>query len=84
MIIGRLLVGCVVSGAVLAGEMPVLPLAEQCRVAYRHQNLPFLLERCPEEAWALARAQCEREADKVRPGFVEYCQQFYAGKAPRY
>ncbi len=59
-------------------------LVQQCRHAYRQENLPFVLQHCPEEAWALARAQCEREADTVAPRYAEFCQLFYTGTAPSY
>lgn len=57
---------------------------KQCRQAYRDQDLSFVLKHCPEEAWALARAQCEREPEKVKPAYVDFCNRFYTGAAPTY
>ncbi|HEX8979418.1 MAG TPA: hypothetical protein VF811_06880 [Parasulfuritortus sp.] len=59
-------------------------MARQCSLAYRRQDLHFVLAHCPEEAWALARAQCERQADSVAPAYVEFCSRFYDGTAPSY
>ncbi|MDD4881186.1 MAG: hypothetical protein PHX10_06365 [Gallionellaceae bacterium] len=58
--------------------------ARQCHLAYRQENLPYILEHCPEEAWALARAQCERNSDSVSSRYAEFCHRFYTGTAPTY
>ncbi|OIO78457.1 MAG: hypothetical protein AUJ86_05470 [Hydrogenophilaceae bacterium CG1_02_62_390] len=59
-------------------------LAQQCRQAYRQENQMFVLDNCPEAAWALARAQCERQANSIAPRYVEFCRRFYTGTAPIY
>jgi hypothetical protein len=59
-------------------------LSSQCQLAYRQEDLPFVLTHCPEQAWSLARAHCEREADTVAAHYVEFCHQFYTGAAPTY
>lgn len=58
--------------------------AELCRKAYSREDLPYVLEHCPEEAWALARAQCERSEDTVIPRYAEFCRLFHSGRAPSY
>ena len=57
---------------------------EHCQRAFRRENLDYLLKYCAEEAWATARAQCERNADTVSPRYVDYCNIFYSGTAPTY
>lgn len=57
---------------------------EHCQRAFRRENLNYLLKYCAEEAWATARAQCERNVDTVSPRYVEYCNVFYSGTAPTY
>lgn len=58
--------------------------ARLCGRAYRAEDQAYLLANCPEEAWALARAQCERSADTVSPRYAEFCQLFHSGRAPSY
>ena len=48
----------------------------QCRRAYDRQNLEFLLSHCREEAWSLARAQCERNLDSISPRYAAFCRAF--------
>jgi hypothetical protein len=48
----------------------------QCGMAYRQQNLEFLLRHCREEAWSLARAQCERNLDSISPRYAAFCRAF--------
>ncbi len=57
-------------------------LARQCQRAYSQEDLGFVLKHCRFEAWSLARAQCERNADTVSPRYVEFCNLFYTGRAP--
>ncbi len=57
-------------------------LARQCRVAYRQIDQGFLLRHCPEDAWTLGRAECERPPDDVSPEFKDYCWYFQNGQAP--
>jgi hypothetical protein len=80
--------GLQVVQALADGAVPVPvqggQMARQCSTAYRQEDLFFLLKNCPEEAWALARAQCEQEPGKVKPRFAEFCKLFYTGKAPSY
>lgn len=56
----------------------------QCQQAFRRENLDFVLRYCPEEAWSLARAQCERQADTVTSRYAEFCRLFHTGTAPTY
>lgn len=79
-----MLLGLLPVPATPAASVGNATLVQQCRHAYRQENLPFVLQHCPEEAWALARAQCEREADTVAPRYAEFCQLFYTGTAPNY
>jgi hypothetical protein len=48
----------------------------QCNRAYVQQNLEFLLRHCEYQAWALARAQCERNLDSISPRYAAYCKAF--------
>jgi len=57
---------------------------EHCQRAFRRQDLDYLLQYCPEQAWSTARAQCERTAASVSPGFTDFCHKFYTGTAPTY
>ncbi len=59
-------------------------MAQQCQQAFNQENLPFVLKHCPEEAWSLARAQCERSMDTVSPHYADFCHLFYTGNAPSY
>ena len=89
-VFGTVLMACCSPVMALAGEAaPSPPAADearsrQCQQAYGQGNLPYILEHCPEEAWALARAQCERAADTVSPRYADFCHLFYTGKAPTY
>jgi hypothetical protein len=53
-----------------------------CEKAYRQENLDFVSNYCPGEAWSLARAQCERSPETVSSRYVRFCNLFYTGKAP--
>jgi len=57
-------------------------LAEACSAAYRHEDLAFVYRHCPFEAWALARAQCERGDETVAPRYAAFCRDFKNGRAP--
>jgi hypothetical protein len=57
---------------------------QHCQRAFRRENLNYVLRYCPEEAWSLARAQCERNSDSVSSRYAEFCHQFYSGQAPIY
>ena len=59
-------------------------LARQCNQAYRHEDLAFVYQHCPYEAWALARAQCERGDESVAERYKVFCKAFKAGRAPAY
>ncbi len=48
----------------------------QCQSAYGHEEIGFVLRHCPFEAWALARAQCERNLDTISPRYYELCLRF--------
>lgn len=48
----------------------------QCGRAYSQQNLEFLLRHCRDEAWSLARAQCERNLDTISPRYAAFCRAF--------
>ena len=48
----------------------------QCGRAYSGQNLEFLLRHCRDEAWSLARAQCERSLDTITPRYAKFCRAF--------
>lgn len=48
----------------------------QCQVAFRHEEIDFVLRHCPNEAWSLARAQCERNLDTISPRYYELCRRF--------
>jgi hypothetical protein len=50
--------------------------ARQCGRAYSGQNLEFLLRHCRDEAWSLARAQCERNLDAISPRYAAFCRAF--------
>jgi hypothetical protein len=54
----------------------------QCQKAFRQENLDFVLDHCPGEAWALARAQCERRPETVSNRYEKLCDRFYKGMAP--
>ena len=56
--------------------------ARQCSRAYSRENLDFVLKYCREEAWSLARAQCERAEDTVSPRYADFCYRFHHGMAP--
>jgi len=59
-------------------------LARQCSEAYHKEDLTFVYQNCPEEAWALARAQCERGDETVSERFKAFCHLFKTGQAPIY
>ncbi|MDR3393700.1 MAG: hypothetical protein P4L70_01730 [Parasulfuritortus sp.] len=59
-------------------------LARQCQEAYHRQDLGFVLQNCPEEAWALARAQCERSDETISERYAAFCRAFKSGQAPIY
>lgn len=54
----------------------------QCQQAFRQENLDFVLDYCPGEAWSLARAQCERRPETVSRRYERFCDRFYKGMAP--
>jgi hypothetical protein len=56
--------------------------ARQCSRAYSHEDLDFVLKYCREEAWSLARAQCERASDTVSERYADFCYRFHHGMAP--
>jgi hypothetical protein len=51
-------------------------LDRYCQKAYRLEDVAFILRHCPNEAWSLARAQCERNLDSISPRFYELCIHF--------
>jgi hypothetical protein len=59
-------------------------LARQCSQAYHQEDLAFVYQHCPEEAWALARAQCERADETVAERYKAFCRAFKTGEAPIY
>lgn len=50
--------------------------SQQCLKAYRQESLGIVGKHCPDEAWALARAQCERSSDTVSGRYAEFCHGF--------
>jgi hypothetical protein len=46
------------------------------------EDLAFVYRHCPFEAWALARAQCERGDETVSPRYAAFCRDFKNGRAP--
>jgi hypothetical protein len=66
------------------GEAPTtMPDAgRQCQLAYQHEDLNYVYAHCPFEAWALARAQCERADETVSPRYTAFCKAFKTGRAP--
>jgi len=48
----------------------------QCQKAYRYEEVDFILRHCPDEAWSLARAQCERNLDSISPRYFGLCSHF--------
>ena len=49
---------------------------QQCQKAFRHEDVAYVLRECPDEAWSLARAQCERNLDGIAPRYYELCRKF--------
>lgn len=84
-VLGGVLLACCTTAMAAGTASPDADAqVRQCSQAYRQENLPYILEHCPEEAWALARAQCERNADSVSARYADYCHRFYTGTAPTY
>ncbi len=48
----------------------------QCQAAYRREELGYILRSCPNEAWSLARTQCERNLETISPRYYELCRRF--------
>ncbi len=60
----------------------VAPDPAACSAAYQREDLAFVYRHCPFEAWALARAQCERGDETVAPRYADFCRDFKNGRAP--
>ena len=56
--------------------------AHLCSQGYNHEDLVFVYRHCPDEAWSLARAQCERNTGSESPRYAEFCRDFKSGRAP--
>ncbi len=56
--------------------------ARACSRAYQREDLDFVYRHCPFEAWALARAQCERGDESVAERYAAFCRDFKNGRAP--
>ena len=55
---------------------------QHCDRAYSHEDLQFIYAHCPDEAWSLARAQCERNTGSESARYAEFCRAFKSGRAP--
>ncbi len=72
------------AGAVEPATPDSESLARQCSQAYHQQDLDFVFQHCPEQAWALARAQCERGDEAISERYAAFCRAFKTGQAPIY